>query len=344
MPSQGFGDSEPVTEAPAQGFIKTGPVEPPSHSALSKYDESGAHHPDFQPPHHIPAIVQHPETDFDASANSPVEEIGGLAVGTNPETPDLRVRDEVRARAIAEEVDREADEAPKKWPGHLEPDTMSTVISSADRAYQTEKFDRRGEFTKPIEEELERNNIVALTQFGRSIAEDQRKHGETVTLNQELFEVIADFVDKYGISGSVNVCSDKLQYLVKNHRDSITLVRYSEGDDGSDDKNTNGTIIKEKWEAYPYQEGLDESAKRPGASAGAYYTYEESRDERDDDNFNVVKTEIEKTRYGITRSELDELKKALEEFEPTPEYKAYIEQRRAAEHSVEETSSVGSQS
>jgi len=262
-------------------------------------------------------------------------DIGSAALGIGTEIPvndgssgepDNRVKNEDRALFEAEAVDEDLDDYKHHSPStklgqRLIEDRAASVGYWAGRKYEIQAFDEKHQFENPINQELLADNIEALLAFGKNIIENQRKHGETLTTNQEMFEALAQFAEKHkeAIGGRLE-SKDGHGYQVIAARDSLVLERtpWHHGvHRGIDVGNP-----KETWRVSPYNEAGREPlfARRLHASDGARYSYEETKllgekGFQDDEEFDTGRMKIEKDRLGVTPEELENFRKFLSDIE-----------------------------
>lgn len=276
----------------------------------------------------MPFDESSPPSDESKREASPIEaadKLGAIAAedasSQNDKPLDLRVQNLHKAETAAQAVNERMDSVEKHY-GLRRLDLAEGAGDDAIRQYEKLAFDHRRQFEHGVNHELERGNTVALVSLGRHIIENQRKHGETVTPNQQLFEAIADLADRFPEPfGPFYVAAMNKTRFFKITNEKDTLVFRVE-------KGAYQRSIEE-WHIEPWQYGrvgnrnpkniygFGSPAQPPRADAydGVRHVLITSKSTLPEDpEFDIQEVVTTKTAKGITQEELDEAKKLVEEL------------------------------
>lgn len=282
-----------------------------------------------------------PEGEGNEQQGEQVEELGSRAVSESmptlqpSEKPDFSkpfsikvgddepvrlVNDKDRALAEATDIDNSINEARTRTQEEYTETPMSQVHKEghfhrakyAGRRHLQEVFDQKHELNEPIKKELEEDNVNALLLFGKNVIENHRTHKETLTPNQEMFEAIAKFAELHPEALERTFWAvDRTTWTVKSNRDSLVLQKYPPSREGLQ-RGSGLDISYEEWYATPWQEERDDFH---GGYEGAMYSYKESRSP-DEEGFDLVTVEMEKSRLSFTVEEAEDFIKMLEGVQP----------------------------
>ena len=243
---------------------------------------------------------------------SPGSDLVGKKYGHNPE----------RAHAEAITVNEHVDERGGRVTQGVVEKLTDTVGKSAGMRHEIESFDKknpelglkeglRAESAagQGVMEELglQDDNRDAVIKFNKHLIENQEKHGEALSPNQEMIKAILAFVERYGRGVH---SKDGHTYHVGSHRDRLVLKRYP-----SDSDLIVG--VRESWQVEPWKIGeVTDSIlpTRPGISGGVYYEVTDTQDS-DEDGYDEVRVITKKQKFGVTREEVDAFVNMLENLE-----------------------------